>query len=614
MKKILSNKLFAAILFVVLVSAIACKKYTEVQPVSTFNLEQAFSDPGNAFLAVLGAYDEMSGESGFSLNLSMVFPFDSDEGYSSSSVTATNGAIARYQAPLNNTPLVNSFRALYRGVERTNLCIERIPLMSQYTNGTASEKKDLRRLHGEVLALRALYYFELIKNWGDVPAPMIPAYKQTSLFIEPSNRDSTYSRIIDDLIVAKDLLPWRTEAPRNTRITKGAAKALLARIALFRGGFSLRSNGKMERPADFLKFYQIALTECSDLMANRTQHTLNPNFEQIWRNLTSFVYDPQGEILLEMGSAGNDGNSDSRQGNFNGPVLNSASRFGVGSGSIRVTPNYFYAFDSVDTRRDVTITLYSVPTSSNIKSTRRIGELTTGKYRRDWRVPLVPGAAINISLNWSIIRFSDVLLMFAEAANEINNGPTPAAIAAFEEVRKRGFRGNVSAIGTTPTTKSGFFDAIVNERFLEFGEEGIRKYDLIRWNLLTAKIEEARLRITQIRDRVAPYTSVPQYVYYKNNGEELQWFSTTNNAVNAMPFYTPTQVPTPASEIGTATNPATKWVRIDWAQNLTATAYESATLDKNLAKFFTPGKSELFPFDQVTLDAYQGKLKQNPGY
>jgi starch-binding outer membrane protein, SusD/RagB family len=121
------------------------------------------------------------------------------------------------------------------------------------------------------------------------------------------------------------------------------------------------------------------------------------------------------------------------------------------------------------------------------------------------------------------------------------------------------------------------------------------------------------LRITQIRDRVAPYTSVPQYVYYKNNGEELQWFSTTN-AVNALPFYRPTQDPTPASEIGTTTNPATKWVRIDWAQNLVASAYEGTTLDKNLARFFAPGKSELFPFDQVTLDAYQGKLKQNPGY
>lgn len=616
MKNSFLYKLIVAVGLVTLFNTTSCKKFTKVEPVSNFSLGKAFSDPGNALLAVIGVYDEMSGESGFSLNLSMVFPYDTDEAYSSNSVTGTQGAIARYQAPTNNSALMNSFRALYRGVEKANLAIEQIPLMSQYSNGTATEKRDLRRMYGEVLTLRALYYFELIKNWGDVPAPMIPSYRQESLFIPVSNRDSTYDKIINDLIVAKDLLPWRRDVARNTRITKGAAKALLARIALFRGGYSLRANAQMERPADYLKYYQIALTECEDLMANRNQHTLNPSYENIWRSLTSFVYDPFGEILLEMGSAGNDGNSDSRQGNFNGPVLNSASRYGAASGSIRVTPNYFYAFDSVDLRRDVTITTYQVPTSSNIKTVRRLGELTTGKYRRDWRIPLLPGASVNISLNWALIRFSDVLLMYAEAVNEISNGPTPAAIAAFEEVRMRGFRGNLSRMGVTPTTKNAFFDAIVNERFLEFGEEGIRKYDLLRWNLLATKIAEARLKITQIQARVAPFDFVPQYVYYKNTGEELTFY-TAADSVNAKPFWRPTQVP-PTGTTGNAPSsgqPVVKWVRVDWAQNTTsATGYEGTSLDKNIARYFTPGKSELFPYDQVTLDAYQGKLKQNPGY
>jgi hypothetical protein len=328
------------------------------------------------------------------------------------------------------------------------------------------------------------------------------------------------------------------------------------------------------------------------------------------------VYDPSGEILFEMGSAGNDGNSDSRQGHYNGPVLNTASRFGSGSGSVRITPNYFYAFDSVDVRRDVTITTYAVPTSSNIKIVRRLGELTTGKYRRDWRVPLLPGAAINLSINWALIRFSDVLLMYAEAVNEINNGPTPAAIAAFEEVRRRGYRTN--PIGTTPTDKAGFFNAIVNERFLEFGEEGIRKYDLIRWNMLASKIAEARLRITQIQARTGPYALVPQYVYYKNTGEELTYY-TAADSVNGRPFWRATAIPPiPASIAPTAPasgTAVTRWVRVDWAQNTTSTTgYEGTSLDKNIARFFTPGKSELFPYDQVTLDAYQGKLKQNPGY
>ena len=84
------------------------------------------------------------------------------------------------------------------------------------------------------------------------------------------------------------------------------------------------------------------------------------------------------------------------------------------------------------------------------------------------------------------------------------------AISAFEEVRKRGYRGNTGSIGITPTTKIGFFDAIVNERYLEFGHEGIRRYDLLRWNLLATKLAETRTKIQQMRDRVAPYTYVPQ--------------------------------------------------------------------------------------------------------
>lgn len=296
-------------------------------------------------------------------------------------------------------------------------------------------------------------------------------------------------------------------------------------------------------------------------------------------------------------------------GNYDGPSLNAASRYGAGGGGIQVLPNYFYAFDSIDTRRDITITYYQVPTSSNIKGMRRLGELNTGKYRRDWRVPLLPGTVLNVGYNWSLIRFSDVLLMFAEAENELN-GPTTDAIAAFESVRRRGYRGNTAMIGTTPTDKAGFFNALVNERYLEFGHEGIRKFDLIRWNLLITKLVEARTKIQQIRDRTAPYDNVPQYIYWRNSGEEIRYYTATDSSTNAKPFLRPTQVP-PGLITGSA---ATGWVRLDWAQHLTGNLIDGLPLHQAIARFFTPNKSELFPFDQATLDSYQGKLQQNPNY
>lgn len=609
MKNKIYQSITGAILLAVVLLTAGCKKYTEVSPVSQYSIPQAFSDVPNATTAIVGVYDELQGDNGYGIRINMYYPYDSDEGIVSGGIDNGRRGVGRYQLLLTNTEILNPFNQLYRGIEKANLCIEQIPQMPQYNGGSATEQAALKRLYGEALTLRAQFYFQLMLNWGDVPAPMIPSYQQSNLFIPKSNRDSTYDKLIADLATAKALVPWRTDAGvRSERITKGAVMALRARMAMFRGGYSLRSNKQMERRADYLTYYNIAKTECEELMARRDQHTLNPNYESVWRNVTSFVYDPQGEIIFEVGAGGGNGNSDSRMGNYDGPTLANTSRYGAGGGGIQMLPNYFYAFDSVDTRRDVTVTHYAVTSATNIKSQRRLGELNTGKYRRDWRVPLLPGAVLNVGYNWALIRFSDVLLMYAEAVNEINGGPTQTAIDAFEEVRKRAYRGNTGLIGVTPTSKAGFFDAIVNERFLEFGHEGIRRYDLLRWNLLTTKLAEARLKIQQIRDRVAPYTNVPQYIYMKNVGEEIQYYAGTNTALTAQPFWRPTQVP----------SPTTGWTRVDWAQNLTSNTAivvdVARPLWQAMAFYFVPGKSELYPFHTNVIASYQGQLEQNPGY
>ena len=587
-----------SVLLMALIAVAGCKKYTKVEAASLYSISQAFADVSNATIAVIGVYDELMGYETYGQFVSTEFPYDSDEGYQEGDIDNGRRGIGRYQFTISNSDMRDAFRSLYRGVERANLCIEQIPLMPQYTKGSEVEKTDLQRLYGEALTLRAQFLFELIRNWGDVPAPLIPAYKQTSLFIGQTDRDSTYDRIIADLAVAKDLLPWRTLVPKNERITKGTAKALRARIALFRGGYSLRSNAQMERRPDFLKYYQIAKDECAELIANRAQHTLNPSFENIWRDLTSFKVDSYGERVFEVGEGGA---TESLLGFVNGPILSNASRYGAAFGGTRMMPSYFYAFDSVDTRRDVTITFYRVASSTNIKSVRRLGEITSGKFRRDWRVPLLPGTQQSPGFNWVLIRFSDVLLMYAEAANEINNGPDPLAITSLEEVRKRAFKNN--PIGTTPTDKAGFFNAIVNERFLEFGEEGIRKYDLIRWNLLATKIAETRIKLQQIRDRVAPYDYVPEYVYFKNAGEEITWYTGSAN-LNTQPFWRPQQTP----------SPITGWSEVSWSAHLKSNVIDGKPLYQAFAGFFVTGKSELMPYDQGTLDSYQGALKQNPGY
>ena len=188
-KKSFLHKLSASAGFSLLLLS-GCSKYTEVEPVSQYSITQAFSDPSNAFNALVGVYDELQGDNGYGIRISMYYPYDSDEGIVSGNIDNGRRGVGRYQLLLTNSEIANPFRQLYRGVEKANLCIEQIPLMKQYNAGSDAEKKELRRLYGEALTLRAQFYFELIRHWGDVPAPMVPAYRLPDLFVPQSDRDS----------------------------------------------------------------------------------------------------------------------------------------------------------------------------------------------------------------------------------------------------------------------------------------------------------------------------------------------------------------------------------------------------------------------------------------
>jgi hypothetical protein len=200
---------------------------------------------------------------------------------------------------------------------------------------------------------------------------------------------------------------------------------------------------------------------------------------------------------------GNSGLGDSKLGYYNGPRVNN-----LGNSALTVLPNYFYMFDSTDKRRDVMCVPYFVLANGNTitaRTGRNLNVMVDGKFRRDWIPGALSSGAQYFGVNWPLFRYSDVLLMFAEADNEINNGPSAAGKAAFEQVRLRAYGGNASLIGTTPATQTAFFDAIVKERALEFGGEGIRKYDLIRWNLLGQKLTETKAIIQAMSERTALY-------------------------------------------------------------------------------------------------------------
>ena len=141
--------------------------------------------------------------------------------------------------------------------------------------------------------------------------------------------------------------------------------------------------------------------------------------------------------MFQVAATGGTGVGDTKLGYYNGPTVNA-----LGNKSINILPTYFYLFDSTDLRRDVTCCPYIVAADGSTKTGQVITSINDGKYRRDWitNPTIAPTNAVQyLGLKWQILRYSDVLLMFAEADNEVSGGPTAAAYDAVNQVRRRGY-------------------------------------------------------------------------------------------------------------------------------------------------------------------------------
>jgi len=593
-----------------------CKKFLDQQPITDVGPDMVFNDVASTYKAIVGVYSRLTGDQGYGIRLSLYYTVDNDE-MQGPTGTGDNDRrdMARFSLTAGNAQLERPFNQLFQGIEFANICIDKIPKMEMYTSGTEQQKKQLQRMYGEALALRAQFYFEAIRNWGDLPSHFKPAYAQASETAFPSrtSKDTLYNRIIADLKTASELVPWKNEVtaigdPVDERLTKGAIKGLRARIALFRGGFSLRQDATVARPSDYLTFYQIARDETNDII-NSNQHSLNPSFKALWKDqvCARAVADPNGELMFQVTGIGGTSTADTKLGYYNGPRMNN-----FGNSSINPLPSYFYLFDSTDLRRDVTIAPYNVNADGVTKAGLAITALNDGKYRRDWMTNPTYGPSSQaqyFQLKWQVLRYADVLLMFAEAENELN-GPTAAAYNALNMVRRRGYGKPIGTADVTVDIPSGlnkadFFKAVVRERSLELGGEGVRKFDLMRWNLMNTAFTEAKanmVRMSNVQALVNP-TYMAGYPSYVLAGPMpiAMYFKTGNTSDDrnlwSNSFYTTAPTATPS---GTT--------KVNWL-----TTAINTTCVARYATGYVPGKSELFPIPQPVRDA-NFNLVQNPGY
>ncbi|MFZ4929004.1 RagB/SusD family nutrient uptake outer membrane protein [Chryseobacterium sp. Mn2064] len=610
------NKNKFSSLFLSLVCAVtlnSCSDYLEVENLSNTAEKQQFDSAPDTFAALVGVYNSAMGDNTYGQRMNLILSQSGDDYRTSGDYNANDRrGISCFGAVPTNTELLRPFLDTYTGIERANLVIKNIPISPVYQVGSAADKKLMDRYLGEALALRAMFYYDLIKNWGDVPFQDVPSADLPTVYIPKTDRDVIYDKILDDLAKAATLVPWKSEGGTTAqRLSKAAVKGLRARIALARAGYSLRRNPQlMVQGSNPQKYYQIAYDECKDIITSG-QHKLNPSYEGLFRSLHTNSQDTTNEVIFAIGAFGGNSRTDSKIGYYNG--LRHDDSDWKSSGGISAIPTYFYEFSKYDLRRDVNIAIFRVSTTKQEDLQTSIN-WNDGKFRKSWTS--ITGTSQNLGIDWPMLRYADVLLMFAEADNELHGSPSQDAVDAVMAVRQRAYAGNLGQVGTIPTSKNAFFNYVVQERLLEFGGEGLRKYDLIRWNLLETKINETKQKLTDFMNGTGAYANVPEYIFYKKPASTvvnyvptktaqqnvLDMDLYTNGIAKADVFYSPNQsVATPSG-----------YTKISWRLAMTQ-PYISGDPVKSYAHYFQPNKKELLP---IALDVINSNynLTQDYGY
>ena len=315
----------------------------------------------------------------------------------------------------------------------------------------------------------------------------------------------------------EDLVAWPNETDITSsteRVSKAFVKGLIARIALYAGGYSQRTDGvRLSADPDLNpgKMYALAkektleviqkgsnkLGDFEDNFRLLCQDDVTAGKESLWEIPFSAG---RGRVLYTLGvqHRSKDQYTDQNKGGVNGPL-----------------PYLFYDYDVEDKRRDITCVPYEWSNSNpSYQQLRSIGRWCFGKLRYEWMNRRVTSTNDD-GINWQYMRLADVYLMAAEAINELEG---PAAAAPYlKPILDRALPAEkVTAYMAQVTgSKEAFFNAIVDQRALEFAGESLRKADLIRWNLLKTKLDEAKQKMTQLINREGHYADLPKKLYFK---------------------------------------------------------------------------------------------------
>ncbi|MDW7690447.1 RagB/SusD family nutrient uptake outer membrane protein [Flammeovirgaceae bacterium SG7u.111] len=505
----------------------ACDDFLAPESLSTFDSNYIFSNAEDARKAVNAIYVHFSHD-GFRSRLSNNMTGNTDIEHQGGSSDGARYQIWRLDAQENNGDLGYIWDIGYKAIRDANIAIEGIEDSEALNSSDVQLSDMMHHLLGEAYTLRAYWYSMLIFYFGDVPFSAEAPKVGIEFNLPKEDRNVILSTVIQDLIDVEERMMWADQLPFGIeQVNREYTMGMIARLSLQRGGYYLTPSMAMEREADYLDYYKIANDYAKKLIELKDRE-LTPDFRQVFMNQCKFISPVNEDMLFEVPFAVGEGDV---AWNIGIRVDAGNHPYGSGSNYMAMPPTYLYSFDPLDKRVDVTCGLYMINSDFEQELVSSSGmNISQGKWSRHF-LDTPPGASTSkgTGINWPMMRYADVLLMHAEAENELN-GPSADAQSALRRVRQRAFDEADWAdkvdlyISNVSTSKENFFNAIVDERAWEFGGEMIRKYELIRWNLYDTKITKMVTDLKKMADDAnSGAGDLPDYLYTKldDNGDLL---------------------------------------------------------------------------------------------
>lgn len=474
------KKIIFFLVIICSISILGCKKYLTTIPQDFSSPETYFKDEKSATLALNAVFAQFSKQYFLRGYWQARMVGTNDGIYSTISNTFTSGLNINSNDPY----IANTWQVVYQTIERANILLANIDNVQM-----DATKRDV--IKGEALFARGYCYFFLVTQWGALPIRLKPTPDANDTDVPRTPIKGVYAQILKDLTDAEKLVPTTASANYGCAgyIAKTGVQAMLARVCLTMAGHPLQDKSKYAESKGW-----------AQKVISSGEHSMNPKYQEIFTNMVGNKYDKKESIweIDMVDVAGTYNYSD--LGYLNGLYILKADS-GYCGGQARTTRILFKAYEVADLRRDWNCASYQINANGAYvyESTSPTYYRFPGKFRLNYSpFPRILGRT---NVNFPVMRYTDVLMMYAEADNEINNGATPQGSEYVNQIRRRGYGKPINSVDPTvdiPTNLNhdDFLLAIQNERFREFPSEALRKADLIRWGLFVQKIREVKIDVS----------------------------------------------------------------------------------------------------------------------